>query len=306
MGRENGYAMSFLHELNSLFFKITISYTLYFWFFPLKNKSKYLLIIFGLFVINIIAYYYTDDLFHPGHDEYWVHFASSALTYTGFGVVFYLIYALKKAYYSELKINQLEKEKKISEIKALKATINPHFLFNTLNTIYANALKKDEKTPYLILKLSDNFRYLINDAQKDLILIEKDIEHLKGYINLQNERLVNKVFANFNDNIDNGSQQIPPLLLISFVENAFKYTSLLKGKNHLINIKIRLLNNELFFYCENPYSEESSENIEANWKESGIGITNSKQRLNNLYPKKHSLNITKSNGLFKVKLKILL
>ncbi|EDP72808.1 signaling protein without kinase domain [Flavobacteriales bacterium ALC-1] len=304
MGKENGYAMSFGHELNSLFFKITISYLLYFWFFPLKNKLKYLPLVFGIFSINILTYYYTDNLFHPGHDEYWTHFTSSALTYTAFGIVFYVIYALKKEYYSELKINQLEKEKRISEINALKANINPHFLFNTLNMIYANAIKKDEKTADLILKLSDNFRYLFHEGQHQFVPIYKDIEHLKSYIALQKERLTKKVFVNFEENIDTNSQQISPLLLISFVENAFKYTSILKGENYTINITIRLKNNELYFYCENPYALKASENIDTNWKESGIGISSTKARLNILYPKGHSLSIIEKNSLFMVTLNI--
>ena len=304
MGRENGYAMSFWHELNSLFFKITISYILYFWFFPLKNKLGYVPIVFILFVANILAYYYMDNLFHPGHDEYWTHFASSALTYTAFGIVFYGVYAIKKEYNTQLDISDLQKEKQISEINALKANINPHFLFNTLNMIYANALKKDEKTAGLILKLSDNFRYLFHEGQNEFVPIYKDIEHLKAYIALQKERLTNKVSVNFNKNIDNNSQQIPPLLLISFVENAFKYTSMLKGENHSINITIRLKDNELYFYCENPYTHKASENIDVNWKESGIGISSTKARLSMLYPKMNSLNITEENSLFKVTLKI--
>lgn len=304
MGRENGFEMSFWHELNSLFFKITISYLLYFWFFPLKNKLKYLPLVLGLFAINITVYYYTDNLFHPGHSEYWAHFVSSALTYTAFGIVFYVIYALKKEYYSELKINQLEKEKKISEINALKANINPHFLFNTLNMIYANALKKDEKTADLILKLSDNFRYLFHEGQNQFVPIYKDVEHLKAYVTLQKERLTNKISVNFNEDIDNNAQQIAPLLLISFVENAFKYTSVLKGENHTIHIAIRLKDNDLYFYCENPYAQKASESIDANWKESGIGIVSTKARLSMLYPKKHSLNITEEHSLFKVTLKI--
>lgn len=304
MGKENGYPMSFGHELNSLFFKITISYLLYFWFFPLKNKLKYVPIVFILFVVNILTYYYTDNLFHPGHDEYWTHFTSSALTYTAFGIVFYGIYAIKKEYYTQLGINELQKEKQISEMNALKANINPHFLFNTLNMIYANALKKDEKTPDLILKLSDNFRYLFNEGQNQFVPIYKDIEHLKAYITLQKERLTNKISVNFNENIDNNAQQIAPLLLISFVENAFKYTSVLKGDNHTIHIAIRLKDDEFYFYCENPYGHKASESIDANWKESGIGIASTKSRLSMLYPKKQSLNITEEHSLFKVTLKI--
>ncbi len=304
MGEENGYIMSFLHELNSLFFKITISYILYFWFFPLKNKSRYVLVALGLFAINIVAYYYTDNLFHPGYSGFWIQFASSALTYTAFGTVFYVIYALKKAYYSELKINQLEQEKKVSELKALKATINPHFLFNTLNTIYANALKKDEKTSDLILKLSDGFRYMLHEGQKEYVTIEQELEHLRDYVHLQKERLAKKVIVHFTTNIDDERELIAPLLCIGFVENAFKYTSILNGQQHKISIRMELKNKTFKFSCINPFNTKAVDEIDVDWKESGVGIKNTKERLALLYPQTHTLTINEEDAVFTTKLEI--
>lgn len=304
MHREGGYMMSFLHEINSLVFKITISYFLYLWFFRKKKDLKTVLTAIAFFIINVVTYKFFDDLFHSYNKDFLVGFIANSLTYIGFGVIFFALHQVKKSYEKQLEIEQLLKEKQLAEIKSLKARVNPHFLFNTLNTIYVNALKKDEKTPDLILKLSDGFRYLLHEGQQEFVTLDKELQHLKDYIDLQKERLADKLIINYLENIDDFSQQIPPLLFIGFIENAFKYTSILKGKNHLIDVKIELIDKKLTFYCSNPY--QKNQEIELEWKESGLGIKNIKQRLQLLYPEKHQLKIEDENGLFIVKLNITL
>lgn len=249
-------------------------------------------------------YEFVDRFFHVHNNHFWKHFVANMLRYISFGIVFFAIYSVKDLYKKQVEIDTLSQEKKEAEIRALKAQVNPHFLFNTLNTIYANALKKDDKTPDLILKLSDGFRYMLHDGQKESVFIQKEIQHLKDYINLQQERLSNKIRVNFSTNIDKKKEFIPPLLFITFVENAFKYTSLLKGEKHLIDIKIHLKNKKLLFTCQNPYNEQAKQEIDIYWKESGVGIKNTKKRLQLLFPNKHQLKIEKVNESFKVTLKI--
>ncbi|MBQ4821168.1 histidine kinase [Aquimarina sp. MMG016] len=302
--RDGGYMMSFTHELNSLLFKMTISYFLYLWFFPKKNKKKYLLIVILAYFINACCYEYFDRFFHEGDTHFWKHFAANSLTYVSFGVVFFTIYSLKNVYRKQVEIDRLTQEKQQAEIKVLKAKVNPHFLFNTLNTIYANALRKDDKTPDLILKLSDGFRYVLHEGQKEYVMLNQELQHLKDYIILQQERLSNKIVVNFSQDIDNEKQQISPLLLIAFVENAFKYSSIIKGKNHVIEIRVLVKKNTLFFLCENSFKESAKQNIDKEWKESGIGIKNTKKRLELLYPERHQLEIEKDKDRFKVKLEI--
>ncbi len=302
--KEGGYMMSLPHELNSLFFKMTISYFLYLWFFPKKNKTKYILIVILVFIANTIAYEYFDRFFHEGDTHFWIHFIANSLTYLGFGVVFFTIYSVKNVYQKQVEIDRLIQEKQKAEIKVLKAKVNPHFLFNTLNTIYANALKKDDKTPSLILKLSNTFRYVLHEGQKEYVSLDQELQHLNDYINLQEERLSNKITVNFSQHVDNEKQKIAPLLLISFVENAFKYSSSIKGQNHIIKIIINVKGNILSFLCQNPFEENIKETIDNEWKESGIGIRNTKERLMLLYPKKHQLQIIKAENQFKIKLEI--
>ena len=304
LGREGGYMLSFSHELNSLLFKMIISYFLYVWYFPKKNKFKYLPIAITALIANAIIYEFFDRFFHTYNTHFWKHFIANVLTYLGFSIVFFAIYSVKELYKKQKKIDSLSREKKAAELSALKAQVNPHFLFNTLNTIYANALKKDDKTPDLILKLSDSFRYVLHEGQKEKVSIQQEIQHLRDYINLQEERLSNKVLVYFSSNIREEKVQIPPLLFIAFIENAFKYTSLLKGEKHKIRIAMELTNKELRFLCINPYSEGPKQDIDVQWEESGVGITSTKKRLQLLYPSAHQLAIKKEDGKFMVTLKI--
>ncbi|MFK7813128.1 MAG: sensor histidine kinase [Maribacter sp.] len=304
MGREGGYPMSFLHELNSLFFKMTISYFLYLWFFPKENKVRYLPIVVLMFILNAFGYFYMDNFFHPEEHNFWLGFMSSALTYLGFGIVFFTLYTLKQGYKKQLQINQLTQEKQEAEIQALKAQVNPHFLFNTLNTIYANALKKDDKTPELILKLSDGFRYMLHEGQEEFVTIEQEIQHLKDYVHLQEERLAKKIKVNFTTSIDDKTRLIAPLLCIGFVENAFKYTSILKGERHSITIIMKLENKKLSFLCANPFNDKTVEKIDEDWKESGVGIKNTEKRLQLLYPGSHTLEVREEKQVFNVKLEM--
>lgn len=296
--------MSFAHELNALFFKMTISYFLFFWFFPKTDKRKFLPLAILALVINTVLYEFADRYFHTGDPHFWMHFFNNALTYLSFGIVFFALYSIKNIYRQQVQFEALSQGKVQAEVNALKAQINPHFLFNTLNTIYANALKKDDKTPELILKLSNGFRYLFHEGQQEYVSLEQEIQHMSEYIELQQERLVDKVDVNFSTTIDDSALQIAPLLLIPFVENAFKYASVLKGKKHPITIIVQNEGNDFFFSCSNPFDPKTKMAIDTGWSESGIGITNVKKRLQLLYPEKHDLRITEQDGIFRVNLSI--
>ncbi|WP_298539435.1 histidine kinase [uncultured Aquimarina sp.] len=309
LGREGGYPMSFSHELVALLFNSIPTYMMYLWFFPLKNKRKYILLVLLFFIVNAFFHYYADTFFHleENHkDHRWRSMISSLVTYITFSLVFFAVFSVKKLYAKQLELETTKQEKQQAELSALKAQVNPHFLFNTLNNIYANALRKDDKTPDLILKLSDSFRYVLHEGQKKQVTIDKEIGHIKDYISLQEERLSTKVNVSFVEDIHDSQKEIAPLLLIPFIENAFKYTSILKGNKHPIKVKTISDKNQFYFYCENTYNKDKISEIETNWKESGIGIKNTKKRLQLLYPKQHQLLIEENDNLFKVTLTITL
>ena len=188
-----------------------------------------------------------------------------------------------------------ESQKINSELTFLKAQLNPHFLFNSLNSIYSLANKKSDNTTDAIVTLSELMRYMIYETDKEKVPLQNEINYIKNYISLQNLRLKDSSGVKFNvhGNLDHS---IEPLLLISFIENAFKYGTDYTGKTN-IQIKITVVKNELTLQVINSISskEKSGEN-------SGIGISNVSSRLKILYPNTHSLKIEEENNLFKVEL----
>ena len=191
----------------------------------------------------------------------------------------------------------IESQKASSELSFLKAQLNPHFLFNTLNSIYALANKKSEDTTIAIVTLSELMRYMIYEANEDTVSLKREIEHIKNYISLQLLRLKDSSGVRVNIHGDL-NYKIEPLLLISFIENAFKYGTDFKGKTN-IRIRITIKNKELnlFVYNTSSYQKVKNEN-------SGIGLENIKNRLNLLYPNSHTLDITNDKKSYKVNLVI--
>lgn len=305
LSREGGYQMGLSHELVSLVFTMIPVYMMYIWFFKLENKKKILPFVLLFFIGTAYVEFYIDGFFHSGYyHNYWAGMLSNTISYASFTILFFAVYSIKQLYLKQQELNIITGKNQQAELRVLKGQINPHFLFNTLNTIYACALEKDDKAPDLILKLSDNFRYLLTEGQKTNVSLKKEIRHIKDYINLQEERLSSKVVVNWQENIDDYEQKIPPLLFISLVENAFKYTSILKGEGHLILLKMRLNKGELTFYSENLFKKNTENELDIDWKESGIGLNNTKKRLQLLFPSQHALKINKKNEMFKVLLTI--
>lgn len=305
VGRDMSY--HFYSELNDLFFGMLVFYVSYLLFFPSKKKLGNAVLLFMLYcVVGYLNLKGHNWLFKGTHSASFLSYYAIGYisTYTILSLFAYMLYSIKESYRRQVALEDANRKKQQAELSGLKSQINPHFLFNTLNTIYSSALKKDDKTAEMILKLSDNFRYVLHEGQNEYVSLKKEIAHLKDYILLQEERLSDKINIDFSVDIDNFEQDIAPLLLISFVENAFKYTSLLRGSQHLIKIRITLKDNAFTFYCENPFNEKANRDIDPNWKESGIGIANTKKRLEYLYPNNHQLNTINENRLFKVTLNI--
>lgn len=197
------------------------------------------------------------------------------------------------------RVSELESEKKASELKALRAQVNPHFLFNSLNTIYNEALKRSDKAPKLILKLSDMLRYVVDKMDQDLVSLEEEVEYLQNFVELHKERLNDPSKVKFFTNGDLSSLKIAPLLLLNFVENAFKHADLTE-EDAFISIEISSTKNILTLSCTNTFFEEPSQKINS----SGSGIENAKRRLELAYPERHSLHIKKINNTYHLELKL--
>ena len=195
--------------------------------------------------------------------------------------------------------DNLEKQNLKSELALLKYQINPHFLFNTLNNVDALIHESGEKASLALNKLSEIMRYMIYDSEKEKVLLTDEIKYIKSYISLQKLRIADedKISFDISGNIDN--IQIAPMLFITFIENAFKHSSLKKTENNII-IKLDVLENQIIFCCTNSLSFPRAEKDES----SGIGLELIKKRLELIYPKEYELKINKTEQTFAVHLKI--
>jgi len=184
-----------------------------------------------------------------------------------------------------------------AEVNFLKSQINPHFLFNTLNGIYSQAHNKSEHTEYSILKLSELLRYVLYESGEDKVPLEKDIQYISNYIDLQRLRLSSKVAIHYSVSDLEPGNFIAPLLLISFIENAFKH-GISYTQSSVVLIDIAIFEKTLTLKVENPVIKNNT------FTEGGLGLKNVTRRLQLLYPSKHSLNIRHTEAQYIINLKI--
>ncbi len=187
---------------------------------------------------------------------------------------------------------QHEKE---AELKLLKSQLNPHFLFNTLNNLYGLSVLKSDKLPNLMLKLSDLLRYSLYDTKEMFVPLEKEVQYLENYMSLEKIRLEDKTEISFNKTGNISSQKIAPMLLIVFVENAFKHLGISKNNESNVLVYLIIEDKKLIFKCINSIDETKVQEQNLEKGKSGIGLQNAKKRLHLLYPNMHELTIKKEN-----------
>lgn len=187
-----------------------------------------------------------------------------------------------------------------TELSLLRSQVSPHFMFNVLNNMVALARKQSDQLEPSLIKLSSLMRYMLYETDEAKVSLEKETEYLQSYIDLQQQRFGKKVTINTSFHQPDKTYFIEPMLLIPFVENAFKHgTGMIE--NAMINIELSAANGQLEFVVQNKYNSISNEIKD---KASGIGLTNVGRRLELLYYDDHELTIEKNNDLFTVKLQI--
>jgi two-component system, LytTR family, sensor kinase len=213
-------------------------------------------------------------------------------------VIAFLLYDLQEKLDQGKQLNQIKIEKMNTEINYLRAQINPHFLFNTLNNLYGLALEKSERTPEVILKLSKIMDYMLFELDGSKVPLEKDVENLESYIELEKIRQGNnaKIVFNKSGTIDN--QLIEPLLLLPLVENAFKHGVNKMIEGAYLEIKLEVAGNGIWFEVTNNYSQSTSEKQ----MHSSIGLTNLRRRLELFYPNHYTLTINDDSVNYRVML----
>ena len=193
---------------------------------------------------------------------------------------------------------QAEKEKVSAELQLLRAQVHPHFLFNTLNNIYSFSLENSPKTPGLILKLSSLLSYVLYDCRTDEVLLENEIAIMKNYIDLEKERYGNKIEISWGVKGDLSDKYISPLLLLPFIENAFKHGTSDQLEKPWLSVDMSV--NQDSLKCK--IANSKNENVSSN--KVGIGIENVKKRLALLYPENHELKLSDAEDFFVVSLSL--
>jgi len=201
---------------------------------------------------------------------------------------------------TEKLVKEQENENLKTELSLLRSQVSPHFMFNVLNNMVSLARKKSDLLEPSLIKLSSLMRYMLYETEEHKVSLEKEIDYLHSYIDLQQQRFGKKLTVNVSLEVGDAQYQIEPMLLIPFVENAFKHgTGFIEGAT--IQIDLTAKNNILQFTVRNKYDPVCTDTKDAS---SGIGLNNVRRRLNLLYNKYHNLMITKKNNWFTVSLQI--
>ncbi|WP_085299076.1 sensor histidine kinase [Cognaticolwellia mytili] len=209
------------------------------------------------------------------------------LMFLTFSLMIPLVYLLNDRYKQQQHIAHLHEETLKSELNLLKSQINPHFFFNTLNNLYGLAAEKSEHTQEVIYKLSQMMRFTIYEGRKNTVTITDEVEYLENFIELNVIRYKNKLDINFEKNIEDSQQRIPPLLFINLLENAFKHGVDSQLEHQYILFSLQTSKTKITFTIENNFDKSVHDKNKAKRAFGGLGTENLSRRLTLLFPKKH-------------------
>ncbi|MFT4849901.1 MAG: two-component system LytT family sensor kinase [Sediminicola sp.] len=278
-----------------------------YWLIPKYLVKKRYLIYTLLLIIVIVGWGLVLEYGEPWIDRNWFdQHEEQPDTGTGIFVMVFIILIstllhITYRWFKQLsEIKQIENDRLQFELSLLKNQINPHFFFNTLNNLYALSLEKSDETPTLILKLSEMMRYTIYDCKAPKVSISGEVTYLDNFISLQKMRHFERGIITFKKEISDPAVKIAPMILIVFLENAFKHGFDLMEKNAFINFKLKTNEELVHLYIENNFTDSENEN------QIGIGLENVKRRLSLIYSEMHELKIVKDKRVFSVDLKLYL
>jgi len=279
------------------FINISLFYINYLFLIPrFLNKKQYLIYNINLLILILvygfikygIALYFKQIVLIRGNMHEAIGFTSYYISAFFTSLIFVFLSTVLKFtmdwFLNERIQRDLENQRLSAELAFLKSQINPHFLFNSLNSIYSLAYQRSETTPEAILKLSEIMRYMLYECNDNKVDLGKELQYLQNYIDLQKIRYGNKAFVDFEVNGLISGQRIVPLLLISFIENAFKH-GVANDPATPIHILMDVQPEHLSFKMENKKHQFNKDAT------GGIGLNNVKRRLDLLYPGKYQLKI---------------
>jgi two-component system LytT family sensor kinase len=272
-------------------------YVVPYYFERKKYIVFFLLVMACIITISLIRVLLIDALFaHVQYSNFQIKLSFfDKLVFSGFASSLLII--MSTIYATAEKKFALQKENLEAELKLLKAQINPHFLFNTLNNIYALAYENSTKTAPMIMKLSQMMRYAYHDCETNLVLLSKEVEYIHNFVDLYQLRFEHSRDIRFSIEGKIGGQQIPPLLLNPILENAIKYSDLDENPEGYIHIQLYVMTNEsVEFSVSNTFAPREEKHSE------GIGLKNIKRRLTLLYSGRHLFITKQENQVFKTQI----
>ncbi|MEQ8364508.1 MAG: histidine kinase [Cyclobacteriaceae bacterium] len=312
-GYNNRFDRSFFIELAHLPLRLVVVYLNYFVLFPkLLLAGKYyrytLYTLISLVIAALlqrgIMFYYVNPILYPQTSDVVSYFIPYKLLQAGVIINSPLVFmigfsVLHHVFKLRDKTEKLEKENLQSELKFLRAQINPHFFFNTLNSLYGLTQEKSDRAPEVVLKLSELMSFVLYETDQERIQLSKELKYIKNYIELEEIRYGDRFVCNLSIH-GNTEVLIPPLLMLPFIENSFKHGIKHESDKGWVNINVSVAEKKFVFKIENSIGEISTQNKGQN----GLGIANVKRRLELLYPESHELSYSKSEKQFKVNLEI--
>lgn len=252
------------------------------------------LLVIIFITINTISFESQEEVWS------WGFFNSNAISIS-YTVAITMSLKMVKQWYERDKLTQnLERINTETELKYLKSQINPHFLFNSLNSIYALTLKKSDLAPELVLKLSEILRYVLYEAKERFVDLEKEVNYVQSYLDLEKMRHGDRLMVNFTTEGDLAGHRIAPMLFLTFLENSFKHGISSNAGRGYVDVKMALDRNLLTFVITNSKAKKPESRI--NGDSGGIGLENVKKRLNLLYPDKHDILISETPDSYVVEL----
>lgn len=272
-----------------------------------KHLLFYVLIIGNLILFSELNTWFFNSLVNIFFSDYFFISYHNSLEIYFIFFVFFLVTILLKLAEEWSYLNQLEKEtlriekQQIeNQLSTLKAQINPHFLFNSLNVLYALAIDEKKEITNAILQLSDILRYVIYNEKTDTISLDKEINLIKNYINFEKNRHIKNAKISFHHKVDKGLK-IYPMLLLPLLENSFKHGLKSGVKNPYIDVHLSTKNKKLEFIIANNFKEITNNVFK---KKKGIGLQNIKENLAIIYPEKHHFTIENKENIFTIHLTV--
>jgi len=257
-------------------------------------------VLLGYCVLGLGAYIY---FFVP--DLPLNHMIESAINITAcsFALIFigFFIAVIRSAIREKMNGLVLAEQKKGSELNLLRSQVSPHFLFNTLNNMYSLSINRPGQMPDLLLKLSDLLRYSVYEADQPLVQLNEELEYIRNYIALENIRSADRLLLTINLTDTSENVKIAPMLLVVFIENAFKHALNTLENEIQIVINCQVISKIIYFDVANSYTENEKKGTK-DQRSSGFGIANVIKRLDLLYPGEYELNQTRTANQFKVEL----